>query len=53
LVPVGDTAALAAAIEQAIDHPLAPDLLAEAVRPFEERAVIERHFELLGIAEAN
>lgn len=51
LVPVGDAVAIAAAIEQAIDQPISPDLLAEAVRPFEESVVIDRHFELLGIAE--
>lgn len=49
LVPVGDVAALGAAIEQALDHPIAPELLAQAVQPFEESAVIERHFELLGL----
>lgn len=49
LVPVGDVAALAAAIEQAIDRPIAPDLLAEAVRPFGEATVIDRHFALLGL----
>ena len=49
LVPVGDRDALAAAIIDALDHPIAPELLAEAVRPFEESAVIARHFELLGI----
>ena len=53
LVPVGDAAALAAGIEAALDHPIAPELLAEAVRPFEERAVINRHFALLGLAEAD
>ena len=49
LVPVGDREAMASAIEQAIDHPIAPELLAEAVRPFEEATVIARHFELLGV----
>ena len=49
LVPVGDAHAMADAIEQALDHPIAPELLAEAVRPFEESAIIDRHFELLGI----
>jgi glycosyltransferase involved in cell wall biosynthesis len=49
LVPVGDALAMAAAIEQALDNPIAPELLAEAVRPFEEAAVIDRHFDLLGL----
>ena len=52
LVPVGDPAALAAGIERALDHPIAPDLLAEAVRPFEESVVVKRHFELLMIDRA-
>jgi glycosyltransferase involved in cell wall biosynthesis len=50
LVPVRDHVALADGIEQALDHPIAKETLAEAVRPFEQRAVIERHFELLGVA---
>ena len=53
LVPVGDARAMAAAIEQALDHPIAPALLAEAVQPFEEGAVIDRHFELLGLGGAS
>ena len=53
LVPIGDARAMAAAIEQALDHPTAPALLAEAIRPFEEGAVIDRHFELLGLGGAS
>ena len=52
LVPVGDPRAIADAIERALDHPIAPKLLAEAVAPFEENAVIDRHFELLGLGQA-
>lgn len=52
LVPMRDPAALAAGIEAAIDRPIDPALLAEAVRPFAEAAVIARHFELLGIDPA-
>jgi hypothetical protein len=40
---------MASAIEQALDNPIPKSLLAEAVRPFEEEAVIERHFEVLGL----
>ena len=50
LVPMRDPAALADSIEKALDHPIAPEVLAEAVAPFEEKAVIRRHFELLGLA---
>ena len=52
LVPMRDPAALAVGIEAALDRPIAPALLAEAVRPFGERAVIARHFELLGLKHA-
>lgn len=49
LVPMRDPVAMAAGIEQALDSPIARDLLAEAVKPFEEGAVIKRHFEVLGL----
>jgi glycosyltransferase involved in cell wall biosynthesis len=51
LVPVHDPAAMAGAIEQALDHPISKEVLAEAVNPFEEGAVINRHFEVLGVHE--
>lgn len=49
LVPMHDPVAMAAAIEQALDNPIPRDLLEEAVRPFEESAVLSRHFEVLGL----
>jgi len=49
LVPVGNAVAMASGIEQALDKPISRSLLAEAVRPFEEGAVIARHFEVLGL----
>lgn len=49
LVPMRDPVAMAAGIEEALDNPIPKDRLAEAVRPFEEGAVIERHFQLLGL----
>jgi glycosyltransferase involved in cell wall biosynthesis len=49
LVPVQDPDAMAAAIEQALDHPIAVDLLDEAILPFSESAVIDRHFDVLGL----
>ena len=52
LTPVGDVGGLASAIEQALEHPIPPEQLAEAVRPFEQDAVIRRHFDLLGLAVA-
>jgi glycosyltransferase involved in cell wall biosynthesis len=50
LVPMRDPVALAAGIEQALDRPIAKELLAEAVRPFEAEAVLEKHFEVLGLS---
>jgi glycosyltransferase involved in cell wall biosynthesis len=52
LVPVSDPAAMANAIELALDNPVPAKLLAEAVRPFEENAVLQRHFEVLNMQAA-
>lgn len=49
LVPVHDPAALAYGIEKALEQPIRKESLAKAVRPFEERTVIARHFEILGL----
>jgi glycosyltransferase involved in cell wall biosynthesis len=49
LVPVGDPIAMATAIEKALCHPVPKSLLLEAVLPFKEADVIERHFEVLGL----
>jgi glycosyltransferase involved in cell wall biosynthesis len=51
LVPMCDPVAMAAGIEKALDHPIPKPLLTEAVRPFEEGAVLARHFEVLGLAD--
>ena len=51
LVPVRNPVELAAGIERALDHPISKQKLAEAIRPFEEGAVLKRHFELLGLPE--
>jgi glycosyltransferase involved in cell wall biosynthesis len=51
LVPMCDPVAMAAGIEKALDCPIPKPLLAEAVRPFEEGAVLARHFEVLGLAD--
>jgi len=48
LVPVADPSALAAGILAALDRPIAPAVLAEAVVPFEQHSVIARHFALIG-----
>lgn len=49
LVPVRDPVAMALGIEKALDHPIPKELLANAVRPFEEGAVLARHFNVLGL----
>lgn len=50
LVPMRDPEAMATGIAKALDNPLPKSFLAEAVRPFEEQAVLERHFDLLSLA---
>ena len=50
LVPVHDSEAMADAIGRAFDSPIPREMLEAAVRPFEESVVIQRHFEVLGIA---
>ena len=49
LVSVRDPAALAEGLSRGLDQPIPPATLAEGVRPFEERAVLDRHFALLGL----
>ena len=49
LVPMRDPAALAAGMLDALDHPVAPDLAAEAVRPFGVATVLDQHFRSLGL----
>jgi len=51
LVKPRDPGSIADGILKALDHPVPREQLAEAVRPFEEKAVISRHFELLGLPE--
>jgi len=51
LVPMRDPVAMAAGIETALHSPILNQRLEEAVRPFEEGAVIRRHFEVLGLSE--
>ena len=49
LVPMRDPVAMSAAIERALDAPIPKSLLDEAVEPFEESRVINRHFAVLGL----
>lgn len=51
LAPVQNPQGLADAILEALDHPIPAALLMEAVRPFAEKDVIDRHFEVLGLCE--
>ena len=48
LVPMRDPVAMAAGIERALDSPISKSLLDEAVQPFAEGVVLNRHFEILG-----
>lgn len=49
LVPVKAPSALAEGIVKALDAPLSPSLLQEAIGPFAEREVIKKHFDVLGL----
>ena len=49
LVPMRDPAALAAGMLDALDHPVAPELAAEAVLPFGVATVLDQHFRSLGL----
>ena len=49
LTRMRDPEDLAAGIARALERPIAPDILAEGVRPFHQDVVIRRHFQLLGI----
>lgn len=51
LVEMRNPAALAAGIEQALNKPILPEVLQEAIRPFEENTVIEKHFEVLELCQ--
>ena len=51
LVRVGDQAALAMAIDHALAHPVPPNLLAEAIRPFKAETIIAQHFKALGLED--
>jgi glycosyltransferase involved in cell wall biosynthesis len=49
LVCTGDPRSIAEGLHAALLRPVAPEALAEAIRPFEQHAVIARHFALLGL----
>ena len=51
LIPMHDPKAMAAAIMQALDCPTPKELLVEAVRPFTEDVVVDRHIEVLGLCQ--
>jgi glycosyltransferase involved in cell wall biosynthesis len=51
LVPVHDPEAMAGAILKALAAPASDASLREAIGPFNEEVVIDRHFELLGFRE--
>jgi glycosyltransferase involved in cell wall biosynthesis len=49
LVPMKDPVALAYGIEKALSNPIDPEILAEAIKPFQEDAILAEHFRLLGL----
>lgn len=49
LVPMADIHSMAEAILNAVNFPVSTKVLEQAVLPFEENAVLNRHFEVLGI----
>ncbi|MGO4917639.1 glycosyltransferase [Pseudogemmobacter sp. W21_MBD1_M6] len=49
LVPVENPEALATGIENALRNPVSAEVLAEALKPFQEDAVLAEHFRLLGL----
>ena len=49
LVPVGDWERLAEALEQTLHNPLPPEVLQEAVRPFEIETATSRYLEEMGL----
>lgn len=51
LVKPRDPVSIAEGILKALDGPIPAEVLAEAVKPFREDAVISRHFQLLGLPE--
>lgn len=51
LVPMRDPRRMAEGIESALARPIDKELLYQAVKAFEEGAVIDRHFRVLGIAD--
>jgi len=51
LVPVKDPEAMASAIDTALDNPIPKKFLLEAVQPFEESTIINKHFEVLGLCQ--
>jgi glycosyltransferase involved in cell wall biosynthesis len=51
LVKPRDPSSIADGLLKALDAPIPADLLAQAICPFQEEAVISRHFELLGLPE--
>lgn len=53
LVPMNDPLAMAQAIIKALDSPIAKPLLDEAVLPFAEQTVIQRHFDILGLGQSD
>jgi glycosyltransferase involved in cell wall biosynthesis len=50
LVPPRDPVAMADGIEAALERPIAPEITAQAITPFHRKAVLDRHFAILGLS---
>jgi glycosyltransferase involved in cell wall biosynthesis len=51
LLPMGDVASMADAILKAVQAPTSPAVLAKAVMPFEDSAVLDSHLRVLGLTD--
>jgi len=49
LVPMQDPEAMAHALQMAIENPMSPAQLKEAIEPFTEERIIQKHLDVLGI----
>lgn len=49
LIPMHDPVSMANAITEALENPISSELIEEAIMPFTEQSVIEKHQQVLGI----
>jgi len=49
LVPMHDPASMANSIAKALKNPISPEMIKEAIEPFTEQRIIEKHQKVLGV----